>query len=148
MAELVRDTAFGHVVRFVSRGKYLKFPEEEDPSIWTRYIDEKKSGYLAHHGDTNPPEEGVEMEGIGGVRTRNERFILETPPRHSLGRSQSDSSSRTRVGDVNHVSGIKVDSEKGKDLHLVTWYSDTDTGQFQHNIQQVPAEAYVSQRTH
>ena len=129
MAELIRDTAFGHLVRFVSRGRYLRFPEEVDPSIWTRYIDEKKSGYLAHHGNTSPPEDDVEMEGIGGVRTRNDKFTLETPPRHSLGRTHSDSSSRTRVGDVNHASGVKVDSEKGKDLHLVTWYSDTDSGQ-------------------
>ena len=116
MAELIRDTAFGHLVRFVTRAKYLQFAEEKDPSIWTRYIDEKQSGYLAHHGDTNPPEDEAEMEGIGGVRTR------EGSGHHS------DASSQTRIGQegVNHASGVKVDPEKGKDVHLVTWYGDDD----------------------
>ncbi|CAJ2504903.1 Uu.00g122970.m01.CDS01 [Anthostomella pinea] len=101
MTELIRDTAFGHLVRLVSRGKYLKYQEEADPSIWTRYIDEKKSGHLAHHGDTNPPEDGTNMEGIGGVRTRDDQF-----------RSNSDSSSGTMVDKegnegVNKASGMK-----------------------------------------
>ncbi|KAK5121017.1 hypothetical protein LTR85_005801 [Meristemomyces frigidus] len=131
MTELIRDTAFGHVVRFLSRGKYLKYQEEADPSIWTRYIDEKKSGYLAHHGDTNPPEDGTDMSGIGGVRTRDDQFTLEAPAnRQSMARSGSDSSSRTRVGDstanVNHASGIKIDPEKGRDLHMVSWYGPDD----------------------
>src|ERR1700712_721009 len=133
MTELIRDTAFGHVVRFVSRGKYLKYQEEADPSIWTRYIDEKKSGYLAHHGDTNPPEDGTDMSGIGGVRTRDDQFRLEAPAnRRSMARSGSDSSSRTRVGgsaaNVNHASGIKIDPEKGRDLHMVSWYGPDDPG--------------------
>ncbi|KAK0927939.1 GTPase-activating protein [Friedmanniomyces endolithicus] len=123
MAELIRDTAFGHLIRFVSRGRYLQFAEEKDPSIWTRYIDEKKSGYMAHHGDAEPPKgddgesEDVEMEGIDGVRTREAR----TP---------SDQSSRTRVGegdgDVSLASGVKIDPEKGRDAHIVSWYGDDD----------------------
>ncbi len=127
MAELIRDTAFGHLVRFVSRGKVLQFAEERDPSTWTRYIDEKKSGYMAHHGDAEPPKgedgasEDVDMEGIGGVRTREAR----TP---------SDQSSRTRVGegegDVNLASGVRVDPEKGRDVHIVSWYGDDDPGTF------------------
>ncbi|KAK4547242.1 hypothetical protein LTR36_000897 [Oleoguttula mirabilis] len=131
MAELFRDTAFGHVVRFLTGKKYLQYQEEADPSIWTRYIDEKKSGYLAHHGDTNPPEDGTEMSGIGGVRTRDDQFTLQRPAnRTSMARSGSDSSSRTRVGsnnaNINEASGIKVDPEKGRDLHIVSWYGPND----------------------
>ncbi|TKA49854.1 hypothetical protein B0A55_13425, partial [Friedmanniomyces simplex] len=112
MAELIRDTAFGHLVRFVTRGRYLKYAEEADPSIWTRYIDEKKSGYLAHHGDANPPEGDAEMEGIGGVRTRDDQFTLQSPATgRDPTRTPSDHSSRTRVADedgqVNHASGVK-----------------------------------------
>jgi DHA1 family multidrug resistance protein-like MFS transporter len=133
MTELIRDTAFGHLVRFLSRGKYLKYAEEADPSTWTRYIDEKKSGYLAHHGDTNPPEDGTDMEGIGGVRTREDEFTLQPPPgRHDPIRTPSESSSKTRVGDehanINNASGIRVDSEKGRDIHLVSWYGPNDPG--------------------
>ncbi|KJX93934.1 caffeine resistance protein 5 [Zymoseptoria brevis] len=118
MTELIRDTAFGHIVRFVSRGKLLQYAEERDPSIYTRYLDEKKSGYLAHHGDTNPPKDGEEPEwaALGGARTREEK------------RRSSSRSSRTEVGDdVNHASGVKVDPEKGKNVDVVGWYGDNDT---------------------
>jgi len=50
MKELIRDTPFGQLVRLVTKNRFFKFTEEEDPSTWTRYIDEKKSGNLAHHG--------------------------------------------------------------------------------------------------
>ncbi|KAF2765031.1 MFS general substrate transporter [Teratosphaeria nubilosa] len=132
MTELIRDTSFGHLVRFVSRGKYLKYQEEADPSIWTRYIDEKKSGYLAHHGNPNPPEDDSEMEGIGGVRTREDQFTLQ-PPANRQGLAQRTSftdSSKTRVGgqdaNINHASGVKIDPEKGRDLHIVSWYGPND----------------------
>ena len=133
MTELIRDTAFGHLIRFVSRGKYLKFQEEEDISVWTRYIDEKKSGHLAHHGNTEPPEDGAEMEGIGGVRTREKENELQAPlDKRRLSDDKSIDSSRTRASDeeaaVNHASGMKVDPEKGKDVYLVSWYGSNDTG--------------------
>lgn len=121
MTELIRDTAFGHIVRFVSRGKLLQYAEERDPSIYTRYLDEKKSGYLAHHGDTNPPEDDEEPElaALGGARTREEKEEK---------RRSSSRSSRTEVGDdVNHASGVKVDPEKGKNIDVVGWYGDDDT---------------------
>lgn len=128
MTELIRDTAFGHLIRLITNKRFLKFQEEADPSIWTRYIDEKKSGYLAHHGDTNPPEDGDMPEGLGGVRTREDQYTLQTPPR--LSTHDSSDSSRTRVGDdsekVNNASGMKIDPEKGRDLHMVSWYGPND----------------------
>lgn len=119
MAELFRDTAFGKLVRLVTKNKSFQYPEEKDPSLWTRLIDERKSGNLAHHGDTSPPEEGDEPEGLGGVRTREEKD-----------RTDSADSSKTRVPSqdgVNQVSGVKVDPEKGKDVHLVSWYGPDDS---------------------
>ncbi|KAK3725100.1 GTPase-activating protein [Vermiconidia calcicola] len=126
MTELIRDTAFGHLVRFISRKKFLKFAEEEDPSVWTRYIDEKKSGHLAHHGVTDEPEDGASMEGLGGVRTRENQVSMFPPSRlWSMDRTQSYNS-RAGTTRVNHASGIKVDPEKGKDVHLVSWYGEND----------------------
>lgn len=112
MRETIRDTAFGHLVRFLSGHRLLKFPEESDPSIWTRFIDEKKSGYLAHHGDTEPPEDGTIMEGIEGVRTREAQYTYYPPPRlFSMERTQSYNS-RAGSARINEASGIKVDPEK------------------------------------
>lgn len=144
MIELFRDTAFGHLVRFLSRGKRLQFQEEADPSIWTRFIDEKKSGYLAHHGDTSPPEDGLNLEGIGGVRTREDQFQLAPPSgamhrtssymnelRQMRSKNERDGSESSQDTRVNQASGVAVDPEKGRDIHLVSWYGDKDPGVFQ-----------------
>lgn len=123
MAELFRDTAFGHVVRFVTRKKFLKFQEEDDPSIWTRYIDQEKSAYLAHHGDTEPPEDGEEIRGFGGVRTRQDQ------PVQLDSYSSTSNSSEARITNnngINHASGVPIDPEKGRDYHMVSWYSESD----------------------
>ena len=117
MSQLIRDTAFGHAVRFLSRGKLLKYQEEEDPSLWKRYIDEHKSGNLAHHGDTKPQEDDT-----------SEKEDLEKPERPSAnGRSSSEESRNTgREAPVNEVSGVKVDQEKGRDIHLISWWGQND----------------------
>lgn len=127
MTELIRDTAFGHLVRFVSRGKYLKFAEEADPSVWTRYIDEKKSGYLAYHGSAEPPEDGHDFSELQGVRTREAQYSAFPPPH--IARMMSERSVQRSDGSqepTNEVSGVPIDSEKGRDIHLVTWYGDDD----------------------
>lgn len=117
MSELFRDTAFGHAVRFLSRRKLLQYQEEEDPSLYTRFIDEKKSGNLAHHGDTNPPEDND-----------SEKDDLEKPDRPTENGRSSSEGSRINSNDatVNEASGVKVDQEKGKDIHLVSWWGDKD----------------------
>jgi DHA1 family multidrug resistance protein-like MFS transporter len=124
MSELMRDTPFGHLIRFISRGRYLQFLEERDPELWKKYVNQEKSGYLAHHGSTSPPERSSEdsedksaLEGLGGVRTRDahEKEMEDSPDSHS--------SSPTRIpeegANYNHASGIKVDPEKGRDLHVI-----------------------------
>ncbi|KAF2208871.1 hypothetical protein CERZMDRAFT_48544 [Cercospora zeae-maydis SCOH1-5] len=116
MTELIRDTVFGHAVRFLSRGKLLQFAEEADPSLYKHYIDEKKSGNLADHGDTSPREDGTEPETRGGVRTREQ----DDHPEHDAFRTSED-------GSINHTSGVRVDPEKGMDKHVVTWWGENDS---------------------
>ena len=102
------------------------FAKYGDRIARTRFIDEKKSGYLAHHGDTEPPEDGIQLEGLGGVRTRDDQFAYFPPARlFSLERTQSYSSS-TGSARINNASGVKIDSEKGRDIHLVSWWGDND----------------------
>lgn len=115
MTELIRDTAFGHFLRFVSRGKLLKYAEEADPSLYLRYVDEKKSGNLADHGDTNPRDDGTEPETAGG------------DDRRSHSRETLDSKGDSDFEKVNEASGVKVDPEKGKDKHVISWWGDHDT---------------------
>lgn len=128
MAELIRDTAVGHILRFVTRNKVLQYQEEKDPSLWRQYIDERKSGYLAHHGDPTPPEDDQSIHGLGGVRTREG---VDVPQQQA--RRTSSESSRTLKEDgeerqYNQASGVPIDPEKGKDQYLVSWWGDNDPG--------------------
>ena len=36
--ETLRDTAFGKLVRLATRYKWMQYPEEKDPSVWTEYL--------------------------------------------------------------------------------------------------------------
>lgn len=139
MTELIRDTTFGHLLRFVSKGKLLPFAEERDHSLWKQYMNEEASGNAAHHGTTDPPEKkgsdsessddyGPKLEqqmtgthSIGGVRTRD---AYDNQDSGSPG-----SSDRTGVpddGTINIPSGVKVDPEKGRDVWIVDWFGPDD----------------------
>ncbi|KAJ4380443.1 GTPase-activating protein [Didymella sp. IMI 355093] len=111
VADLIRDSPFGHIVRLVTRNKVFQYPEEKDPNLWKKYVNQEKSGYVAHHGDTSPPEEDVEeLRQARGVRDR-----------------EGSESSQTEVGDeYNHASGVRIDQEKGKDQHVIDWYGPDD----------------------
>ncbi|KAL1791827.1 hypothetical protein ACET3X_009578 [Alternaria dauci] len=116
MLDLIRDSAFGHIVRLVTRNKYLQYPEEQDPEIWKKYVSHEKSGYAAYHGSTQPPENAHEIDELTqahGVRSREDG-------------NDSDTSSRTIGNGVNEASGVRVDPEKGKDLHVIDWYGPDD----------------------
>lgn len=113
VADLIRDSPFGHIVRLVTRNKVFQYPEERDPELWKKYVNQEKSGYMAHHGSTDAPEEGSEeLNNAQGIRGRERN---------------SRSSSDTQIGDgFNEASGVKVDPEKGKDKHVIDWYGPED----------------------
>ncbi|CBX92571.1 hypothetical protein IAQ61_006040 [Plenodomus lingam] len=115
VADLIRDSAFGHVVRLVSRGKLFPYDEEKDPELWKKYLNEKKSGHAAYHGSTEAPKEEVdELNQARGLRAREEGM-------------NSESSSHTQIAEgFNEASGVRVDAEKGKDVHVIDWYGDND----------------------
>ena len=104
MTELIRDTVFGHLLRWASGGKVLPHPEDLDPSIWRKYVHEEKTARIAHHGHTGENDSSQEQP---------------SQDRHHSG--VSDETSRTRNED-NHITndiGMKVDPEMGKDLNVI-----------------------------
>jgi DHA1 family multidrug resistance protein-like MFS transporter len=142
----MRDTSFGQVVRLITKGKFFAYPEEKDPSLWKKFVNEEKSGFAAHHGVKDgalqphgEESDEEEYQGIGGVRTRENGRTEPTEPvgRRASGNDavvNSETSSMTRIdegqreqgADYNHASGVKVDPEKGRDLHIVDWYGPDD----------------------
>lgn len=143
MRELIRDSTFGQILRLVSGNRVLRYPEEDDPALWKKYVHEEKSGWAARHGvqdgAIHPPPEDADQEeytGIGGVRTRENGQTEPIDPQAVGNGALSSSSSMTRVGNgqgekeqendahYNNASGVKVDPEKGRDIHLVTFLPD------------------------
>jgi hypothetical protein len=113
VADLIRDSPFGHIVRLVTRQKYFQYPEEKDPKLWKKYVHEEKSAYMAHHGTAEPPEEETdELKDLRGVRSREQGY--------------GSNSERTLGEGVNEASGARVDPEKGKDKHVISWFGDED----------------------
>jgi len=114
VADLIRDSAFGHLVRLVSKGKLFPYDEEKDPALWRKYLNETKSGHAAYHGKTEAPEGDVdELTQARGLRAREG--------------NDSEASSRTEVAEgFNEASGVRVDPEKGKDVNIIDWTGDDD----------------------
>ncbi|KAI4164632.1 MAG: hypothetical protein LQ342_001606 [Letrouitia transgressa] len=105
MAELIRDTVFGHLLRIATRGRVLQYAEQKDPSLWRAYLSDEKTRGMAHHGQ---PE----------------------PTAHNEPVPSSEDSSRTRAGDdqhTNEVTGQRIDTEKGRDMNVVEWFDENDS---------------------
>lgn len=130
MYDLVRDSTFGRLVRLATGSKVFSYPEERDPSLWKKYVHEEKSGFAAHHGHTGPHREGSYAEPtiqpLGGIRTREGM-------NDGMASDGSASSERTLRGQLpddghtyNNASGMRVDPEKGKDIHVIDWYGPDD----------------------
>ncbi|CZS90656.1 related to FLR1-Putative H+ antiporter regulated by yAP-1 and involved in multidrug resistance [Rhynchosporium graminicola] len=143
--ELVRDTALGHALRFVTRGKVMTFEEERDPSLWKRYVDKEKSGNMAHHGHTGEEDQEKDIkqgeDSESPERRSGEKDVErgdganQGPPMTQSGgvlNGHGRRSSETRHGrsedgqHKNELSGVPVHPEKGKDVHIVSWYGEND----------------------
>lgn len=44
MQNYIRDTVFGHFVRWISRKRFLKFPDEVNPSLWKHLLQKERNG--------------------------------------------------------------------------------------------------------
>lgn len=119
--DLIRDTAFGQIVRVVTKRKYLQYSEEKDPDLWRQWVSEEKSGNAARYGVLEPPEE---EEGDEKSDYEKEREKPEGGKNHEQTPADSAATSQTRIPEaenatINETSGVKVDPEKGMDKTVI-----------------------------
>ncbi|KAH7018044.1 MFS transporter [Microdochium trichocladiopsis] len=115
MYDLVRDTVFSHTLRVLTGGRVFKYPEEEDSSLWKRYVHPEKSHNIARHGHVDGPQ-----DDNGNSETSSDSPSSGDGPRRS---------SATAIEHHNVVHGTRklpVDPEKGKDYFIVDWYGPDD----------------------
>ncbi|THY42291.1 putative caffeine resistance protein 5 [Aureobasidium pullulans] len=115
MSDLFRDAPVGQMIRWMTKNKYLQYPEEKDTSIYGKFINREKSGNMARYGQPNPPEDEEKEE---------KQDDNQDHPRHNS--ESSDPKLRGEGTTVNSASGIAVDPEKGKDVNLVDWWGPND----------------------
>jgi len=144
VADIIRDSPFGHIVRLLTRNKVFQYPEEKDQSVAIRYYNTEKTRNMARYGSTSVPEDkqNTEKDNIDGEPTQasaqhqgstadapnNEATEkAEAPPHHPS--TGSITSGDTRVDmqrQVSNVTGTPVDSERGRDLTVVDWDGPND----------------------
>ena len=132
MADLIRDTLFGHFIRLVSKQRYMQYEEERDPSLWKQYLDRDQTHNYAQFGHTDLSEQEQ--------KEKDER-LANTKPLPTSGaesKSPSSDSDQTTLTDVptrttthehqlhSALTNQRVDTEKGRDLSLVSWFGDND----------------------
>lgn len=62
--ETLRDTAFGKLVRVFSRQRWMKYPEEQDPSVWTEYL-KTETETKGEEESPTPVERFEDLEAFG-----------------------------------------------------------------------------------
>jgi DHA1 family multidrug resistance protein-like MFS transporter len=72
LVDLFRDTSCGQILRLISRGKLLQYPEERDPELWKKYIHEEKSANFAKYGQVGRPDSDDDSQSNGNSDERDD----------------------------------------------------------------------------
>jgi DHA1 family multidrug resistance protein-like MFS transporter len=101
MASLSRDTQFGHLLRFISGNKFLRYPDEIDPSLWKKSLQK----------DPNPsiPQDHNSLE-----KTESKNSATATA-------TETDTDTPTPDHDLQDLRDNHI-AELGGDDFLVDWY--------------------------
>lgn len=109
MATLMHDSIAGYAIRFLTNGRIFQYAEERDPSLWKRFINIEKSGQMARQGLTEPGDKSEED-------SLSDSLAAQIP---SVAWSDQGNT-------FQGLTGARIDTEKGKDVHLVDWWDDHD----------------------
>ena len=111
MSCLIQDSVLGQFIRLVSRGRYFRFEEQKDPSLWQQYINLDKSGRMAYTGRPDA-DEVPEPERFSAADTESMTRVPSTAWSHNGRRYQG-------------ITGAAIDPEKGRDVTIIDCGADT-----------------------
>jgi hypothetical protein len=120
MASFFHDTVFGQLLRLLSPGNFMQYPDEKDPTILQRYVGTNTDGHPTDLRSQNSHE----------VYPNNATANTELPPSsHILDQTASQNTSNNKEADgeeQNNDGSISLDPEEGYDKNIVDWYGDMD----------------------
>ncbi|CAG8972253.1 hypothetical protein HYALB_00001651 [Hymenoscyphus albidus] len=145
MRDLFRDSMYGNIVRFVTRGRVFAFDEKTDAALWERFIDREKSARMVTYWRTHhlrhfigtPRQFGEDEKGVkDGTNSiaSDETYDYEgqrSPRKARRSYSENDRyipHARTWKDEHqrNAATGVPVDPDKGEDVSVITWYGKDD----------------------
>ena len=135
--ELIRDTAFGQLVRLVTRNKVFQFPEERDPAFGDKYINLHKSRSMVEHGTTNQPVEQQTQQKPDPSNAQASEESIERrttqPTEQSSAPLEKETEGASPVGSLSTLADEDLarqptapDPEKGRDVDIVDWWGPED----------------------
>lgn len=68
MTTQIRDTQLGHLVRFLSCNRLLRYPDEKDPSLWRKFLQPDTTSKSSQQEDQNVSADPFSM----GFDTQND----------------------------------------------------------------------------
>lgn len=111
--DTIRDSLCGHIIRVLTKRRWLQYPEEEDPTRYTKF-----------YRGTHEPEEGLWLSTLVSQATRTSTGTADGASRDLemlATRTTSESGPMATPG-----SGEQ--KEKREDVAIVTWHGDNDQG--------------------
>ena len=131
MIELIRDTVFGHLVRFLSKGKLLQYAEEKDAKLWKQYLDRDQTRNMALHGNLDGPQLTPDEKEKEVGNDSSESSRTRTPELENIQTNAAQTRSLRQKETHEHqmsstITGQRIDTEKGRDVTIVTWFGDDD----------------------
>lgn len=138
MKDLIRETAFGQLVRLATKNRCFQYPEEKPDFVLPTQYQNAISGFWSD--ETSPPNQ--EKEDTASPREEAESSITrdDVPEPLDLSRTMTKSSTRPytaerfeadQAAEAAHTKSASIIPQKTSDGSvLVDWYTTDDGGEF------------------
>lgn len=119
--DIVRDSAFGHLVRKLTKNRYFQYPEERDLSVATKSYNVEKTKIICKYGQTTVPEDDKSTHSSDFEK--EEKDTEKPQNQRALG---SDTTLNNHASSKKNVVDAPVDHERGRDVTIVDWEGPDD----------------------
>jgi DHA1 family multidrug resistance protein-like MFS transporter len=123
-SDIFRDSVFGHLVRVATSDEFFYYDEERDSSLWKKFVNEGKSGNLAHHvtADDLSDNEDRPSRQLGGIRTREARNVSEDSEKIAqMSKSQTRQVCQMMVPTMLQVESELIQRREGRPSDRLVW---------------------------
>ena len=127
MTDLIRDTVFGHLLRYITKGRVLQYMEERDPSLWKQYIDREQTYNMAMYGHPELALHEQKEKDSQAQTPMDQSDNIRTPSDRSASTLTQEKTQIDRQHQLHSaLTNQRVDTERGRDATMVSWWGEDD----------------------